>query len=130
MKFEPGDSVLGCCLHCPRVSHWLLSGLFLTLPPVGPPLTRCRGQNPGQGHVLGCPSWGWRWLRGFKLLSKGDKSLLSPYLWGREGSGLKCCVPLSFTFILPHCKDLSGEVARDSGIYLTLSSACCSGILI
>lgn len=126
MKFEPGDSVLGCCLHCPRVSHWLLSGLFLTLPPVGPPLTRCRGQNPGQGHVLGCPSWGWRWLRGFKLLSKGDSHCLAPI----PGVGRVPDLYVVSPYPSPHCKNLSGEVARDSGIYLTLSSACCSGILI
>lgn len=34
---------------------------------------------------------------------------------GREGSGLMCCIPLSLALILPHCKNQSGEVTRDSG---------------
>lgn len=41
-----------------RVSHRLLSGLFLTLPLVGPPLARYRGQYLGQGYALGYLSWG------------------------------------------------------------------------
>lgn len=49
-------------------------------------------------------------------------SLPGPHPWGRKGSGLMCHVPLTFVLILPHCKNESGEVARDYGQSLTLSS--------
>lgn len=53
LKFEP----LGWCLWMvsalSRVSHRLLSGLFLTLPLVGPPLARYKGQYLDQGYALG-----------------------------------------------------------------------------
>lgn len=53
LKFEP----LGWCLWMvsalSRVSHRLLSGLFLTLPLVGPPLARHKGQYLDQGYALG-----------------------------------------------------------------------------
>lgn len=38
-----------------------------------------------------------------------------PHPWGRDGSGLMCQVSLNFALILPYCKNLSREVAKDSG---------------
>lgn len=63
-----------------------------------PPLTRCRGQNPGQGHTLGVGGviLGMWMAKGLKVMKLTWQSLPGPHPKGKEGSGLMYHVPLPF----------------------------------
>lgn len=94
---------------------WMVSALswsesLAIVRPLSDPATcgaspnKGKGQSPGQGHALGWPSWGRRWLRGLEATQQRWWALSGPDPWGREGYGLMCHVPLSFTVTLPHAR--------------------------